>query len=170
MKTGLVYLRPSRLAYVRQMGAYEQSIPAAWDRLLAWLDKHGVADKTSRGFGLMRDCPTLVAPEKCRYDACVDLDPMFEERVLHELAAQTLPGGSYLRFRKTGSYEALGAALPKLHETFESPPGLRLDERRPLVTIYLDSPRRWTENGMRADVCMPVSVRSDRRDSDLEAA
>lgn len=171
MKNGLVYLRPSRLAYVRQTGPYETSIQAAWDAMFAWLAKHGLREPVGRGYGLMRDCPTITAPAKCRYDACIDLNPLFEERAIRELGAQTLPGGSYLRVRNVGSYIALQSQLPTLHGSFAAPPGLKLDERRPVVTIYLDDPSRLEETNLRADVCVPVSVRAARTEaSGLEAA
>lgn len=164
MSSGLVYLRPSRLAYVRQVGPYQQTINQAWERMFDWLSKNGLSEPNGRGYGLMRDCPKVVAPEQCRYDACVDLNPFFEERAIRELGAQTLPGGSYIRIRKVGSYDALHKELPSMHDCFQTPTGLRLDERRPLVTIYLDDPARFTSSDLRADICVPVSVRAARAD------
>lgn len=172
MKSGLVYLRPWRLAYVRKTGPYESSIPAAWEHMLGWLDKHGLHSPVGRGYGLLRDCPRVVGAENCRYDACVELNPLFEERAIRELGAQTLPGGSYVRMRRVGSYEALRPELATMHDTFQAPAGLQLDERRPLVTIYLDDPRQFAPDEQRADLCMPVSVRANRGDgsSGREAA
>jgi AraC family transcriptional regulator len=164
MKSGLVYLRPSRLAYVRVTGAYETSIVKAWDQMLSWLEKHGLHSPIGRGYGLMRDCPKIIAPEKCRYDACVDLNPFFEERAIRELGAQTLPGGSYMRIRNIGSYDNLRGKLPGLYTDFEAPAGLRFDERRPLVTIYLDDPRRMSDDDLRADICLPISARANRNE------
>ena len=169
MKNGLVYLRPSRLTYVRRTGSYETSIPAAWKEMMGWLSKHGLHSAMNRGYGLLRDCPKNVAPEKLRFDACVDLDPLFEERAIRELGAQTLPGGSYLRVRNVGSYADLQSKLATYHTVFEPPAGLKLDERRPLVTVYLDSPARADDN-LRADICVPVSVASGRGEGDGRAA
>ena len=165
MKSGLVYLRPSRLVYVRHTGPYETTIPAAWKVMMAWLAKNDMHSSMGRGYGLLRDCPKNVAPEKLRFDACVDLDPLFEERAIRELGAQTLPGGSYMRVRAVGSYEQLQSKLATYHTNFEAPAGFKLDERRPLVTIYLDSPIRADDN-LRADVCLPVSVASGRGEGD----
>lgn len=170
MKSGLVYLRPWRLAYVRQVGPYETTIPAAWDLMLGWLEKKGFTSPMGRGFGLMRDCAKVVGPQKCRYDACVDLDPLFEERAVRELGVLTLPGGSYLRTRTVGSYDDLRKSLSMLHDTFEAPSGLYLDERRPLVTIYLDDPRQFSANDLRSDVCVPVNVRMGRQDASGQEA
>ncbi|MGE0054175.1 MAG: GyrI-like domain-containing protein [Hyphomicrobium sp.] len=165
MKSGLVYLRPWRLAYVRQVGPYEETIPAAWDMMLGWLEKNGLHTPISRGFGLMRDSAKVVGVDKCRYDACVDLDPLFEERAMRELGVQTLPGGSYLRSRNVGSHDDLHMTLHGIHDAFEAPSGLNIDERRPLVTIYLDDPRQMGQGDVRADVCVPVNVRTHRIDA-----
>ena len=48
MKSGLVYLRPTRLAYVRMTGPYQSSIPQAWDQLLSWIDKNGLSSPLGR--------------------------------------------------------------------------------------------------------------------------
>ena len=55
MKSGFVYLRPSRLVYVRASGPYQQTIPQAWERLMGWLEKNGLHSPVGRGYGLMRD-------------------------------------------------------------------------------------------------------------------
>lgn len=166
MKSGLVYLRPSRLTYVRHLGPYETTISSAWKEMMGWLSSNGHHSSMGRGYGLLRDCPKNVAPEKLRFDACVELDPLFEERAIRELGAQTLPGGSYLRVRNVGSYASLQAKLANFHAGFEAPPGLKLDERRPIVTIYLASPLRQDEDSLRADVCVPVNVASARGEGD----
>lgn len=164
MKSGLVYLRPWRLVYSRQVGPYETTIPLAWDNLLGWLEKNGIKAPLERGFGVMRDSPGIVSSDQCRYDACVDIEPMFEERAMREMGVQTLPGGSYLRERNNGSYRGLSSELLKLYDTFQPPDGLQLDQRRPLVTIYLDDPRDSGVSDRRADICIPVTVHMQRQD------
>ena len=162
MQNGLVYLRPTRLAYVRVKGPYEQSIPDAWERMLAWLEVRGLNSSTGRGYGLARDNPARVGADNCRYDACVLVMPYLEERVNRELGIITLPAGPYVRKREAGSYDAIRSLIPSLHETFAAPSGLRLDDNRPLVTIYLDDPRHFSLNDLRADICVPVAAGSAR--------
>jgi AraC family transcriptional regulator len=170
MKNGLVYLRPTRLAYVRVTGAYERSIPEAWERLLTWVEKNGLNSPVGRGYGLTRDNPARVGAENCRYDACVQVSPMFEERAMRELGVFTLPPGPYTRMRQAGGYEPIRAMMPTLHSSFEAPPELRLDDRRPIVTIYLDDPRRYHDSDLRADVCVPVAAVRAVRDPAQAAA
>ena len=96
---GLVYLRPARMVFVRATGPYETSIPHAWEKMFAWLEKSGIDNPVGRGFGLARDNPATVGPQNCRYDACVEVKPQYEERAGRELGLMTLPGGSYLSNR-----------------------------------------------------------------------
>ncbi len=168
MKSGLLYLRPSRLTFVRLTGPYETTIPAAWDKMFAWLDKVGCNSSFGRGYGLARDNPNTVGADKCRYDACIELEPIFEERAIRELGAQTLPGGSYVRERRIGDYQDLCVQVAKLHAAFEAPTGLMIDDKRPVVTIYLDDPRRMPPAELRSDFCVPVKAKTSR--TELEAA
>ena len=172
MNRGTVYLRPFRLVYVRTTGPYETSIPASWGRLLGWLDKNGFHSSIGRGFGLVRDNPATTGADMCRYDACVELDPFMEERAMRELGVQTMPGGSYMRQRQTGDYGSITRLVTGLHQSFEVPAGLRLDDKRPVVTMYLDDPRRFEKESLRADFCFPVCAKTGRgrNDDDQEAA
>ena len=171
MASGLVYLRPARMVFVRATGPYETSIPQAWEKLFAWLDKTGIDNPAGRGYGLARDNPATVRPENCRYDACIEVRPQYEERAARELGLMTLPGGSYLRQRTAGDYAMMRQAVPDVYANFAAPTGLRFDDRRPLVVIYLDDPRRLEPIDLRADVCVPVSARSTKvREDEAQVA
>jgi AraC family transcriptional regulator len=170
MKRGLVYLRPARLTYVRAIGSYETAIPQAWDRLLNWVEKNGLNSAVGRGYGLARDNPLRVEPAKCRYDACIQVSPLFEERALRELGLVTLPPGPYARMRHAGSYEAISSCVATLHGKFSAPAELRLDDRRPIVTIYLDDPRRFDPADLRADICTPVTAAMARPKTEISQA
>jgi DNA gyrase inhibitor GyrI len=170
MKSGLVYLRPARMTYIRVTGPYEKSIPEAWARMLEWVDRHGLSSPIGRGYGLARDNPERVGAQHCRYDACVMVTPLFEERASRELGLITLPAGPYARLRRAGGYDQIPSVVAGLHTGFESPPDLRLDDRRPIVTIYLEDPRRFDPVDLRADVCVPVSAAGAIRDSVQAAA
>lgn len=165
MKNGLVYLRPARLTYVRVIGPYETSIPEAWQQMFDWIDKNGLNSPVGRGYGLARDNPQRVGAEHCRYDACIQVTPMFEDRAARELGLITLPAGPYTRLRKAGAYEQIRSVVADIHNHFEPPAELRLDDRRPIVTIYLEDPRRSATKDLRADVCVPVTANRSIRDA-----
>jgi DNA gyrase inhibitor GyrI len=158
MKHAMVYLRPARLAFVRVVGPYETSIPKAWDKIVTWMDAHGIQPVGERGYGLARDNPMLVAAEACRYDACIQVSPEFEDRAERDLGMITLPGGPYVRTRMSGSYDAMPSRLIAAFDKTDFSADLRLDARRPLVSIYLDDPRRFEARDLRADVCVPVAT------------
>lgn len=160
---GPVYLRPQRLVYVRAHGPYETSVPQAWGELLGWMDKNGFAPLVSGWYGLARDNPLSVGREKCRYDACVPVDPMFEERALRELALNMLPGGPYARHKLAGGGDNVVTTVQSLFSTFSADEGLQFDPQRPIVTIYLGDPRAVGPAKARADVCVPVSAQRASR-------
>jgi AraC family transcriptional regulator len=159
------------MVYVRATGPYETSIPQAWEKMFAWLDRAGLTSTNGRGHGLARDNPATTKAEECRYDACIEVKPYFEERALRELGLLMLPGGSYLRQRTAGDYSKMREIVPNLYRTFQAPAGLRFDDKRPLVMIYLDDPRRFDVEELRSDICIPVSAKSVKsRDEDGRAA
>ena len=161
MKNGLVYLRPQRMVYVRAVGPYEQSIPEAWNKMFAWIAKHAIHSPAGRGYGLAHDAGAKTA-EPC-YDACVQLTPLFEERAIREHAVMMLPGGPYMRHRYIGRYNGVSELLSDAQRVIELPADLRIDQRRPLVTIYLDDPAAVHSNDLRADICLPVAANSASR-------
>lgn len=156
--SSLVYLRPASLAYVRVTGPYETSIPKAWDLMFDWLDQHGFSTPHGRGFGLARDNPSIVGPAACRYDACITITPNLESRAMRELGIMTLPGGPFARIRRTGCYDNVRALVSDFYTTYQPPEGLRLDNRRPLVTIYFDDPRRVEPSDQRSEMCIPLTT------------
>ena len=171
MQNGLVYLRPSRLIYIRATGPYETSIQKAWGEMFSWIDRNGFGSVLGRGVGMARDNPSIVPADRCRYDACIEAKPQYEDRAMRELGILTLPGGPYVRQRKSGGYDAIRLLVTQMHATFQAPNGLRLDDNRPLVTFYLDDPRRIDLEDLRADVCIPVTALAARaRSSNSKAA
>lgn len=170
MSSGLVYLRPTRLVYLRLVGPYSSTIPEAWSKLFEWHSKCAPGAPIGLGYGLARDNPSRVGADNCRYDACIEATPLIEERALRELGLVTLPGGSYSRTRYVTSYENLRLGLADMHKNFAPARDLKLDDRRPIVKIYLDDPRRADDAKLRADVCVPVAAARASRDGAAEAA
>ncbi|MGL4398078.1 MAG: AraC family transcriptional regulator [Hyphomicrobium sp.] len=170
MSNGLVYLRPMRMAYVRAIGPYETTVPAAWQKLVSWIEANGLSAPIGSGFGVARDNPLNVAPDACRYDACVELNPLFEERAIRELGALTLPGGPYVRLRKRGPFVAIHSDIVSIYDAFAAPSGLKLDDKRPVVTVFLQGPRNFGDDMLKTDICVPVMAQSSRPSADKRAA
>jgi AraC family transcriptional regulator len=151
-----VYLRPLRVIYVRSVGAYPTSSSQSWERMLAWLDEAGLRRTLVCGYGLARDDPHLVAPDKCRYDACIEMPVMLPVPLPTDFGVQRLPGGAYKRQRHVGSYRTIREALYRVRGELPLSDGLAVDAQRPLVAIYLDDPMECPEERLRADLCVPV--------------
>jgi AraC family transcriptional regulator len=166
----LVYLRPTPVIYVRQTGPYERTIPQAWDRLFKWLGDNGLYSSLGRGYGLARDNPADVGPQHCRYDACVEFRSELEDRALRELAIATLPGGAYACQRHSGSYDRMRSLVANIYSEFEPDTGLDFDASRPVVSIYVDNPDRYSESELRAEICVPVVVKATPAQSPARAA
>lgn len=170
MSSGLVYLRPTRLVYLRLVGPYNAIIPEAWSKLYAWHAKCATGAPVGRAYGLARDNPNRVGADSCRYDACIESTPLIDERALRELGLITLPGGPYARTRHVASYDVVRSSAASYNGGLAAPGGLKIDDRRPVVTIYLDDPRRADDARSRADVCVPVSAARVNREGSQAAA
>jgi len=172
MKNSLVYLRPISLAFVRATGSYETAVPRAWDEMFAWLDHGGFRLPDGRAFGLARDNPAI-AGDACRYDACVIVNPQIEHRALRELGIATMPGGSYARLHRKGSYPSVEQMVSQVFSTFEPPQGLALDTKRPVVTVYYDDPRSGAASEHKAEISVPITIDAravSRRRASAQAA
>lgn len=161
MSTGLVYLRPVRVAYIRARGPYPVSAPEAWKKMLAWLDARGIRSEVTRGFGLAHDDPRTTAAEALRYDACVEIPMDMEGLASREFGMQTLPGGAYARRRYVGPHTGISRQFHDMRETWAPSRGLVLHAKRPFVEIYLDDPLRCAPEKLRTDLCIPVAVGSE---------
>jgi AraC family transcriptional regulator len=154
----LLYLRPTRLIYVRATGSYGDVIPKAWERLFRLLDDSGLYESIGRGYGMAHDNPLDVGSKNCRYDACVEIRSGIEERSLPELGITSLPAGPYACRRLSGSYDQMRSTVENVHARFQPLPGLRFDQHRPVVSIYMDNPNNYADQDLRSDICVPVST------------
>jgi len=161
MPSGLVYLRPMRVAFLRSDGADRATAVQAWQEMYALLDKLGVLREVERGYGLIRG-HRLIAdgdkPQPESYEAAVEHMPSLVISPATGLQLKTLPGGSYLRRRVTAGPEAVSGAFTELCQEANANPDINLDVRRPLVEIYFSKAPKETDP-RRIDICAPVVPR-----------
>jgi AraC family transcriptional regulator len=158
VSTGFVYLRPLNVAAVRARGPYSQSAKAAWGDMFEWLRRTGLLQQIGTGYGLLLDDPRHVAPEKCRYEACVELVDHALATLPENFSVRRLPGGAYARRRHVGGVVGLAETISKMRNEWVPTQGLFVDVRRPVIEIFLDNPDLVLTERQRVDVCMPVSV------------
>ena len=102
MEDKLQTIPKTRVAYLRHVGPYGGSgIAKAWQRFAAWCAEHGLMTPRRRMYGVCQDIPELTPPEKCRYDACVEVDDRFAPQ--GEIGVQTIAGGRYACAKFTGT-------------------------------------------------------------------
>jgi AraC family transcriptional regulator len=92
-----------RVAYMRLVAPYSaERIPALWERFMKWMEARGLLTPDCLKLGIAHDSPRLVAPEACRYDACVVVSDGFEAD--DSVVVAYLPGW------KVGRTEFVGTA------------------------------------------------------------
>jgi len=163
MRRGFVYLKPTRVLYVRAKGPYPTSAAAAWHGLVDWLARYGAENELRVGYGIARDDPAQVPAEDCRFEACIEVPFGLEAAAAEDLAIQNLPGGPYARHCHTGSLDDISTAFTVQRARWAAATGVTLDTRRPLVTLYLSHPLR--NDKLRCDLCTPVASQSEQSEA-----
>lgn len=148
------------VAFVRRIGPRSHSVAEAWGTMLGWLDNHRLRPHITRGFGLVRDGAN-VAPEKRRYEACVELISGLDEDPAAGIGVKILPGGAFLRQRHQGPLMNVGTAFSSMYRLEAPALGVAVDPTRPFIEIYLDDPKRTARTALRIDLCVPVIGAAD---------
>lgn len=159
MSNAFVYLRPLNLTFIRAQGPYAEASAEAWARVFDWLDKSGHRQSAGCGYGLMLDDPRTTPPEKCRYDACIEMADGFQDSISREFGFRRLPGGAYARRRHIGPAEGgVTGLVATLRDQWAPQNGLLIDTKRPVIEIYLDNPAKVPAEKRRIDICLPVAA------------
>jgi len=155
MNVEIKTLPETRVAYMRHVGPYgDPGIGRTWDRFSAWCASKGLFARRLPFFGLSHDSPDITAPDKCRYDACVEIDSGF--RPEGEVGVQTLPCGLYACTAFEGPPEAMHQAWSRLCGQWLPDSGYQADDR-PAVEAYgpqLDVDPKT--GAFRCMICLPV--------------
>ena len=106
MNVEVVERQPARVACLRYTGPLGEPLTRFWRKSVTpWLADHGLVDCPR--YGVTLDNPMRTPPEKCRYDACVELPPGLS---LPDIVEATIAGGRYAVTRFKGSGADIGAA------------------------------------------------------------
>ncbi len=158
MKIVFRHARPQMVLYVRSMGPYRKGTEAAWQIMGRWLDSDNRRSLMRVSYGLFRDNPRTTAPDLLRYDACVPLGIGLEESAASGIRRQVLPGGAYAVYTHVGSIEATGELFSRLYRHELPKLGLKVDEDRPFLAVYLTDPTVTREMHRRTEVCIPLNA------------
>jgi AraC family transcriptional regulator len=154
MRIDIVDRAPVRVACLRYTGPFGLPLASFWrSKVGPWLAEHGLLDCPRYGVAL--DDPSRTPPEKCRYDACVELPSGLS---LPDSPEATIDGGRYAVTHFKGTGATIGAAWGEFLRECLSDPARSLDpSRRPFERYprgaYLDA-----RTGVFAcELCLPVS-------------
>jgi AraC family transcriptional regulator len=155
MNVKLVDRQPATIAYLRHVGPYGQELSHFWqDTVYPWMETNHLLGRPRYGISL--DDPGITAPEKCRYDAAVEIEPGFVGAGQH--LKTTLPGGKYAAASFRGTAAEIGDAWMALLRDWLPSSGLQLDAR-PLFEYYAPDMTMDQDTGaFQCDICIPVTT------------
>lgn len=106
MKIAFAERQPVKVACMRYTGPFGEPLGRFWRSTVnPWLADHGLLDCPRYGMAL--DDRMNTPPEKCRYDACVELPRGI---TLPEVEETTIPGGHHAVTHFKGTSAQIGAA------------------------------------------------------------
>jgi AraC family transcriptional regulator len=153
MEVQVIDLPPAHVAYRRHIGPYGPSVGEFWGRtIMPWLMANGLANATCYGIG--HDDPSVTPPEKCRYDACVEIPAGFDPG--GQFSVTDLPGGRYAVTRYTGAPRDIGPAWNWLMKEWLPSSGLQCDER-PCFERY-ENLATQSDGSFTCEICIPVKA------------
>jgi len=153
MNVEIVELPAVNVVYMRHIGPYGPAIGAFWNTVfMPWLQANGLAYRPRYGIG--HDDPSTTPPEKCRYDACVEVDDGFIATG-NALSAK-LPGGRYAVAKFHGQTSEIAAAWIALFRDWLPASGMQYDAR-PCLERYPQHTQFNPKTGVfECELCIPV--------------
>lgn len=153
MKVRVIDLPAVNIAYQRHIGPYGKSVTEFWRSTMSpWMHSHGLDGAMCYGVG--HDAPNITAPDKCRYDACVEVPPGFKNG--GQASISTLPGGRYAVALFKGQAATIGAAWNSLIREWLPSSGLQCDDR-PLFERFSPLTAINPHTGeFTCELCIPV--------------
>ena len=155
MDVKLIDRRPTFVAYLRYVGPYGRAVSAFWQQTVyPWMKANGLLGCPRAG--ISHDDPAITAPERCRYDAAVEVPEGFVGS--GNYLTTTLPGGRYAVMRFRGREDEIGAAWASLLRDWLPSSGLQLDAR-PFFEYYpVDATYDPRTGIFECDISVPVAA------------
>lgn len=128
----IVERQPITIAYFRHVGPYGQPISDFWQKTVyPWMVTNNLLGLPR--VGVSYDDPKITDPDKCRYDAGVEVPPDFAGSGKHLM--MTIPGGKYAVAEYKGTAKDIGEAWASLLRDWLPESGMQLDAR-PFFEYY----------------------------------
>jgi len=148
---------PYHVAYMRYVGPYgPHGIPELWMKLRTWMDARGLASPTSITLGISYDDPSVTAPERCQYDACVVVPSDFVAD--RSVSVMDLAGGRYGVAPFEGSAHEIQGAWDRIFTSWLRGSGYQPDDR-PCIELYRGNPTKDAGRGVfRCELHVPLRL------------
>ncbi len=160
--TRVVQLKRMVVAYVRQLGPYEQVAAGCFKRLTTWSRQHGGRGAVPLLLGIAHDAPGITPAEKIRFDCCVQVPEVFDAH--GDIACQRTPGGEHAITDYVGSWD-LQPAYAAIFERLRSNAAVEIIGL-PAIEIY-QTTRIGPRQGL-AQVSIAIPVKSRTGTSSVE--
>jgi AraC family transcriptional regulator len=154
MNVTLVDRQPTTVAYLRHIGPYGEPISEFWQRTVyPWMVTNNLLGQPR--YGIPHDDAAITAPDKLRYDACVEVPEGFVGAGPHLLT--TIPGGKYAVTHFKGTAGKIGDVWAALLRDWLPESGMQLDSR-PFFEYYSRESTFDPRTGIfTCDLCIPVA-------------
>jgi AraC family transcriptional regulator len=154
MKIDIVERRSVRVVCLRYTGPFGEPLGRFWrNTVVPWLADHDLTDCPR--LGVIVDSPGLLPPERCRYDAGIELPPGLSVPDAPEV---TIEGGRYAVTRFKGVAAEIGPAWSALVAEFLADPAHRIDGSRPPLEYMPRGALHDARTGVFAcELCLPMA-------------
>jgi AraC family transcriptional regulator len=148
-----------KYVYIRIIDVYGSPVSynIAWGKLYSFAQENHLLNEQTGYLGLSFDDPTITAPNRCRFYACITTDR--DVKPQGEFGVQTIKGGQYAVFTLKGSYSGLMNLYNGIYSQWLPESGYRL---RNSVSFekYLNSSETVTEEDLLTEVYIPIEIYS----------
>lgn len=153
MDVRIVNLPSVRVAYHRRIGPYGPGIGQFWhDTVIPWMQSHDLFEQTCYGVGY--DDPGITPPNKCRYDACVEVPEGFQAG--RQADVLTLPGGRYAVTTFKGQPATIAEAWMRLTREWLPSSGQQCDDRPCFEMFSVATASDPASGEFSCEICIPV--------------
>jgi AraC family transcriptional regulator len=143
-----------RVAYMRNVGPYgAQLIPGLWKRLHQWMAPRGLEGEQAITLGVAYDDPRVVAPEKCRYDACVVVPEAFRD---DSIDFKHIAGGRYAVTPFVGTADEINAMWDRFYREWLPTSGFQPADRPCFDFQRGDARVPGDPMRFRCELCLPI--------------
>lgn len=150
--TRITHLQPLPIAYLRTFGSYETVDTTLWNTLCKWADNRGYSGKHML-IGIGHDAPSITAPDKLRFDACITVPPGSNPE--GDIHVGALPSLCCAVTTHIGGYDSLTTAYPEIFTRSASLPGYKIIGL-PAIEVYRDTSVDSLRAISTTDVYLPV--------------